>query len=173
MLNNDNKNKLSFRICNALSSDYVYGTHVYKWFNFVENICNETGFTYVWLSQNIVKYGNVFNIILERLKDQYLQLWRDNIYHPGKGIDYRIFKEIINLERYFLLLNKNHRSIFTHYHTANHRLPIEVGRWELFPEVNENAVYVWMMLLVMNITFYLNAIFFETKDASTYLNIII
>ena len=48
MLNNDNKNKLSFRICNALLSDYVYGTHVYKWFNFVENIFNETGFTYVW-----------------------------------------------------------------------------------------------------------------------------
>ena len=36
MLNNDNKNKLSFRICNALLSDYVFGTHVYKWFNFVE-----------------------------------------------------------------------------------------------------------------------------------------
>ena len=50
MLNNDNKNKLSFRIYNVLLSDYVYGTHAYKWFNFVENIFNETGFTYVWLS---------------------------------------------------------------------------------------------------------------------------
>ena len=127
MLNNDNKNNISFRTYNALLSDFVYGTHVYKWFNFVENIFHETRFTYVWLSQNIVNYGNVSNIILERLKDQYLQLWRDNIYHPGKGTDYRIFKEIINLEPYLLLLNKNHRSIFTHYCTANHRLPIEVG----------------------------------------------
>ena len=50
MLNNDNKNKLSYRIYNVLLSDYVYGTHLYKWFNFVENIFNETGFTYVWLS---------------------------------------------------------------------------------------------------------------------------
>ena len=66
MLNNDNKNKLSFRIYNALLSHYVYGTHVYKWFNFVENIFNEDGITYVWLSQNIVNYGNVSNIILER-----------------------------------------------------------------------------------------------------------
>ena len=87
MLNNDNKNKLSFRIYNALLSDYVYGTHLYKWFNFVENIFNETGFTYVWLSQNIVNYGNVSNIILETLRDQYLQLWRDNIYYSGKGTD--------------------------------------------------------------------------------------
>ena len=75
----------------------------------------------------------------------------------------RIFKEIINLEPYLLLLNKNHRSIFTHYRTARHRLPIEFGRWELFPEVNENAICVRMMLLVMNITFYLNAIFFRNK----------
>ena len=45
----------------------------------------------------IVNYGSVSNTILERLKDQYLQLWRDNIYHSVKGTDYRIFKEIIKL----------------------------------------------------------------------------
>ena len=107
---------------------------------FVENIFNETGFTYVWLSQNIVNYGNVSNIILERLKDQYLQLWRD-IYPSGKGTDYRIFKEIINLEPYLLLLNKNHRSIFTNYRTAKHRLPIEVGRWGNIPR-SERKCYL-------------------------------
>ena len=60
------------------------------------------------------------------------------MYLSGKGTDYRIFKEIINLEPYLLLLNKNLRSFFTHYCTANQRLPIEVGR--IFPEVNENAI---------------------------------
>ena len=75
------------------------------------------------------------------LKDQYLQLCRDKIYHSGKSTDYRIFKEIINLEAYLLLLNKNHRSIFTHYHTANHRLPIEVSRWENIPR-SEQTCYL-------------------------------
>ena len=54
------------------ASDYVYGRHVYKWFNFVQNIFNETGFTDVLLPQNIINAGNVSNIILEILKDQYL-----------------------------------------------------------------------------------------------------
>ena len=31
------------------ASDYVYGRHVYKWFNFVQNVFNETGFTDVLL----------------------------------------------------------------------------------------------------------------------------
>ena len=123
------------------STHCFYGTHVYEWFNFVENTFNETGFTYVWLSQNIVTYGNGSNIILERLKDQYLQLWRDIIYQSGKDTDYMIFKEIINLEPYLLLLNKNHRSIFTHYRTANHRLPIEVGRWGNIP-ISERKCYL-------------------------------
>ena len=62
------------------------------------------------------------------------------IYHSGKSIDYMIFKEIINFEPYLLLLNKNHRSIFTHYRT-NHRLPIEVGRWKNIPR-SERKYYL-------------------------------
>ena len=95
--------------------------------------------TYGYPKKN--NYGTVSNIILERLKDQYLQLWRNTIYYLGKDTDYRIFKEIIILEPYLLLLNKNHRSIFTHYRTAHHRLPIEVGRWENIPR-SERKCYL-------------------------------
>ena len=50
----------------------VTTTHVhlvlllYISFIFVENIFNDFVFTYVWISENIVNYGNVTNIILER-----------------------------------------------------------------------------------------------------------
>ena len=59
--------------------------------------CGGSGFPLSLFSEWSFNYGSVSNIILERLKDQYLQLWRDNIYHSGKGTDYRIFKEIIKL----------------------------------------------------------------------------
>ena len=51
----------------------------------------------------------------------------------AKALTIGFFKEIINLEPYLLLLNKNHRSICTNYRTAKHRLPIEVGRWGNIP----------------------------------------
>ena len=47
----------------------------------------------------------------------YLRLWRDDINHSSKSADYRIFKEIINLEPYLLPLNTKHWFTFINYRT--------------------------------------------------------
>ena len=112
MVYGNNTNKLSSRIYKALLFDYTNRICKYKWFNLYETIFNETGFSYVWLSQNNVNCGHFSKITLEKRKDQYPQIWKDNVYHSSKGFDYRLYKDIFNLEPYLLLLNKHNRSTF-------------------------------------------------------------
>ena len=107
---NGKNSKLSFIMYNALLNDHVNGSREHKWITCVKNIFNETGFSFVWLSQNADNYTDLSQVILKTLEDQYLQCWRDTVYHSGKSACYRIFKDNINLEPYLTILNKNLRS---------------------------------------------------------------
>ena len=118
---NGKNTKLSRVMYNILHNDYTSGFHRHKLLAFIENILNETGYGHIWLSQHN-EYNNYLGpVILQRLKDQYFQVWRENVYHSSKSLAYRIFKDNFRLEPYLLTLNKNYRSLFTRYRTTNHR----------------------------------------------------
>lgn len=65
----------------------------------------------------------------QKLKDQFLQKWYSDINNSSKGITYRIFKTMFVCEKYLNTLSRKFRNILVKFRTSNHRLPIEVGRW--------------------------------------------
>ena len=46
-----------------------------------------------------------------------------------KAVNYRIFKENFRFEKYFDILDTNDSIVLCKFRTTNHKLPIEIGRW--------------------------------------------
>jgi hypothetical protein len=50
--------------------------------------------------------------------------------NSSKGICYRLFKENFEFETYLDILSDKDRITLCKFRTCNHRLPIEIGRWQ-------------------------------------------
>ena len=59
------------------------------------------------------------------LQDQFRQTWLENIQNNSKTLNYRLFKDKLEFENYFDILEDT----FCHFRTVNHKLPIEYERW--------------------------------------------
>ena len=104
---------------------------VYK-FKFIDSIVNillETGYHYVWLSQNFSNKISLLNSIKRVLTDQFYQNWNASLNESSKALYYKLFKEKPSMDLYILELPINLRIWTTRFKIANHRLPIETGRW--------------------------------------------
>ena len=107
-----------------------------KWVNFVKKIFDDTRRPDTWLDEGNARLNCITFQIKRTLIDQYQQAWRANIQNSSKGTIYQLFKDSIELEKYFLVLDRKQYLTFVKFRTANHRLPIEVLRWESVP-INE------------------------------------
>ena len=67
--------------------------------------------------------------VLLTLTDQFKQKWNSEMFDSSKGINYRIFKKELTLEKYFSILHVKYCKLFCKFRTMNHKLPIETGRW--------------------------------------------
>ena len=74
----------------------------------------------------------------QKLKDQYIQNWSSLIDQSSSGKNYRIFKNIFELNPNFSFLSNKESRLITAFRTRNHRLPIEIGRWASIP-LNERT----------------------------------
>ena len=68
--------------------------------------------------------------IKQTLLDQCLQKWDDDTQKSSKGRNYRLFEATISFENYFKILPKQNYLRLIKFRLANHKLPIETGRWE-------------------------------------------
>lgn len=117
--------KLSFLLYNKLKT--TLNVHS-KWISNIKRIFDEIGRPDIWLNQ--VPNSNYDKLVKQNLKDQFLQDWSSKLDQSSKGVNYRIFKDNINLEKYFLKLPKNLYINLAKLRTGNHRFPCERGRWE-------------------------------------------
>ena len=101
-----------------------------KWVNFVKKIFDDTGKPDIWVNEGNARLNCITLQIKRILIDQYQQAWRANIQNSSKGTIYHLFKDSIELEKYFLVLASKQYLTFVKFRTANHRLPTEVLRWE-------------------------------------------
>ena len=63
---------------------------------------------------------------------QFLQTWSTKLDASSKGLNYRLFKDSLNLEPYVYFV-KLPRTLFMHLRqlrTGSHRFPCERGRWQ-------------------------------------------
>lgn len=73
----------------------------------------------MWLKQSI----------RQCLTDQFRQNWHDETQNCSKATNYKLFKDTLEFQNYFEILNKKASVLFCKFRTGNHKLPIETGRW--------------------------------------------
>ena len=100
----------------------------FKWLSKIKQILDESGRSDLWLNQP--SNFNCSRTIKSVLEAHFLQTWSTKLDASSKGLNYRLFKDSINLEPYFVKLP---RTLFMHLgklRTDNHRFPCERGRWQ-------------------------------------------
>jgi hypothetical protein len=92
---------------------YLFSRHdnenVNLWISFIQHIFDSCGFSNIWADQTStmsdVKW--ITAVIKQRLKDQYIQKWANDIDNSSKGQIYKIFKHNFGFEKYLSILSKN------------------------------------------------------------------
>ena len=97
---------------------------------------DETGYSNIWINQDIPNSNWLISSIKLRLHDQFKQGWYSRIEQSPKALNYRIFKENFEFENYFRILEDKDIYTLCKFRTTNHKLPIETGRWNNIDRVN-------------------------------------
>ena len=64
------------------------------------------------------------------MRDQFIQLWLSLIQNLLKVLNYRIFKELFEINTFFHTLDDIFLVQFCKFRTLNNKLPIEYGKWQ-------------------------------------------
>ena len=80
--------------------------------------------------QNSVVPTNINKFVRQTFIDQYIQEWRGSLDSSNKSKMYQIYKSDYGIEQYFKSLKQSDALAMFKYRTANHKLPIETGRWD-------------------------------------------
>ena len=100
-----------------------------KWIRFIKSILNSSGRSDIWFRQpNQISFP-LGKLINQNLQEQFLQTWNSQLDNSSKGRNYSLFKSDISCETYITVLNGHMLHTMLKFRTSNHKLPIEVGRW--------------------------------------------
>ena len=124
--------KISFNLYQCI----LHASKNSKWLNHIQNILAEVGRPDIWKFQHNISTLSLNAIVKKSLMDQYLQIWRNKDTQSSKALTYFSLKKEYNIENYLISLPKKYYLSLFRFRTGNHRLPVEVGRWEGI-EVNE------------------------------------
>ena len=100
----------------------------------------------LWLNQSCNHYCS--KRIKSVLEAQFVQTWSTKLESSSKDLNYRLFKDSINLESFFLI--KLPRSLFIYLgklRIGNHRFPCERDRWQGL-DINERKCTLYNCLEV-------------------------
>ena len=74
------------------------------WIKYLKELFDETGYSNIWINQDIPNTNWLISSITLRLHDQFKQGWYSQIEQSPKALIYRIFKENFEFENYFRIL---------------------------------------------------------------------
>ena len=103
---------------------------VSKWVRKVKNILSEIGRPDIWRQQYTFHLLSLSSHTKKILIDQFKQSWRGKASQSQKALTYFNFKTELCLEQYFITLPRRSYILLFKLRTSNHKLPIEVGRWD-------------------------------------------
>ena len=118
--------KLSFLLYQCMLHS---NTTVSKWVNNVKNIQSEIGRPDRWRQQYTVYLQSLSRYTKKILFDQFIQSWRGQASRSHKALAYFNFKQDFCLENILLRYLVTFYILFFKLRTCNHKLPIEIGRW--------------------------------------------
>ena len=126
-------NKLSNITYKILKSEFDSGVYEHKWPKSIKNILDSVGMSELWQAGQIQNVNATKNYIRQTLIDQNMQTWQANLEMSTKGLNYKLYKSDINIENYLTLFPRKVYYPIIRFRTTNHKLPVELGRWENVP----------------------------------------
>ena len=103
--------------------------HKKSWAFHVRHILQTYGFNEVWLFQGVGNVNVLMNLFMQRVQDNFMQLWSMEIEGSSRASLYKLFSKF---ELAFHLKNvsvKKFRTALTRLRMSSHNLEIEAGRW--------------------------------------------
>ena len=131
--------KLSSQLYQIMLNDSRHLNIEYKWLASIENILNETGHGFMWLNQTSHQCNTA--AIKQSLHDQAVQNIHTESKKSNKGTFYINMKNEWNNEFYIKSLDGQKVRMLTKFRTANHRFPIETGRYNNTPRVERKCSF--------------------------------
>lgn len=129
---NSSNDKISKILYNMLYNESALG-HNFKWITSIKNILISVGRLDLFY-HNVINNPKATKLNISRtLKDLNIQIWNSDLLDSSKSRNYHIFKDDVRLENYLLVLPSKIYLPLIKFRTANHKLPIERGRWENVP----------------------------------------
>ena len=96
--------KLSYLSYKLLCTLSIEENVHFDWIKYLKEFSDETGYSSIWINQDIPNSKWLISSIKLRLHDQCKQGWYSLIEHSPKALNYRIFKENFEFENYFKIL---------------------------------------------------------------------
>ena len=126
------KNKLTNIIYNVLRARYDDQTVPSKWLDTVKRILEETGYNCLWLSPTPeYDYPYAFSEIKTRMEDQSTQAVQSDRENSSRKRHYLWLKTEWTMSPYINILDPTYAHTLLKFRSCNHKLPVEVGRYEL------------------------------------------
>ena len=117
--------------------EYDGGIHQHKWIHFIKHILISVWRPDLLNKEVIENLKSIKNQISKTLSDLYVQESHNKVTSSSKGKNYNLFKQDLNFENYLIKLDRKHCSSLLKFRLSNHRLPVEAGRWENTPLVED------------------------------------
>ena len=102
-----------------------------KWLLEINTLLDRLGLSYIHqtIDQPTYTLPRFKNIVKQRLKDQYLQTWHDNVFNSNMSVTYRMYKTEFKFEPYLLKLKTKLRHNLTLFRLSSNRLPVQRLRY--------------------------------------------
>lgn len=127
------ENKIVYTVYRYLFLQHFNSDCKSPWIDCIQRILNMCGLQYVWQNHNFVNIEWLSATVNQRLKDQFMQIWSNDINCSSRGQVYKILKPYFGFEKYLDILPVKLRKKFIKFRTSNHRFPVETGRWYNIP----------------------------------------
>ena len=95
----------------------------------------KNGFGYIWEAQSVTDKKSFLSKYTQRLRDQYIQNWKQDCVNNTKlSLSYIHYKTIFGLETYVNCVDlRKYKRYFINFRASSHTLNIEVGRHQGVP----------------------------------------
>ena len=125
--------KFSSIICSKFSKDMINSCSTelkenkdnvsYKWLKKIKQIIDDTGFSYVWLSNDQIS-SSFRSMFKQRRHDIFVQNWRNEMNSNSQCMVYKMFKQAPKIEKFMLNLDYVHKIRLSKYISRVHNLPV-------------------------------------------------
>lgn len=132
ILKQKNMNSHVFHVYQYMYNQIIRNPQSKSWASLIKSELDNLGLSNLWNCQ--VDTIPNYQIIKQRIRDQYLQKWSTSLSSMSKLESYNRYKKTFTMEKYLQILsNDTLRKHLSSFRLVSHRLEIEIGRHNNIP----------------------------------------